>query len=50
MMEKFSIEVQELAREMALAVNGGDWDRDYSDYQKIGWCLKVEWAIKKFRA
>lgn len=45
----FPKDVQEIAREMALAVNGGEWPRDYpSEAQRIGWALKAQWAMKKF--
>ncbi len=41
--------VQDLAREMAIAVNGGQWPEDYpSEAQKTGWALKVQWAMKRF--
>ena len=43
---EFPIEVQKLAADMAVAVNGGVWDIDFREAQKIGWCLKIEWAIK----
>ena len=33
--------IQKQSREMALALNGGDWDKDYTESQKIGWYLKV---------
>ncbi|MEM8976292.1 MAG: hypothetical protein AAGD43_29860 [Pseudomonadota bacterium] len=37
------------ARDMAEAVNGGSWDVDYTDAQKVGWCLKVQWAMARYR-
>ena len=47
-MDRFtSIEVSD-ACEMALAVNGGDWGTDYTEAQKIGWCLKVRWARRRY--
>ena len=44
----FTKEEQELAMEMAEAVNGGSWKKDYTETHKIGWSLKVQWAQKKF--
>ena len=36
------------AKRMAISVNGGNWDKDYTDSQRLGWCLKIEWAIKEY--
>lgn len=45
----FPIEVQEIAKEMAIAVNGGEWPNDYQvEAQQVGWALKARWAMKKF--
>lgn len=45
----FSTDIQENAREMALAVNGGEWPKDYpGEAQQIGWALKAQWAMEKF--
>lgn len=46
--DDFTKNEQELASEMAVAVNGGTWKHDYTVSHKIGWCLKVQWAQKKF--
>lgn len=47
-MHKFSDVEKDLAKRMALAVNGGNWGTDYTKSQKIGWCLKVRWAAAHF--
>ena len=39
-----------IAKEMALVVNGGDWDEDYTDAQKQGWFLKAEWVERHVAA
>jgi hypothetical protein len=45
----FDQDIQNLAIEMALAVNGGSWPKDYtSDAQQVGWALKAKWAKEKF--
>lgn len=36
------------ARAMAEAVNGGSWDKDYTDAQKTGWKAKVRWAMERY--
>ena len=36
------------AKRMATTVNGGDWDKNYTDAQKSGWCLKVRWAMQQY--
>jgi len=36
------------ARAMALAVNGGDWEADYTEAQRRGWILKVRWALDRY--
>lgn len=36
--------LNEDAKNMALFVNGGDWDKDYIPPQKAGWQLKAFWA------
>ena len=33
---------------MALAVNGGCWEKDYTEFQKIGWYLKAKWVLEKY--
>lgn len=38
------------ARAMAEAINGGDWDTDYTEAQKRGWILKVRWAMRMYSA
>ena len=43
---KFTDKEKELGKEMALAVNGGDWGKDYTDAHKTGWYLKARWAIE----
>lgn len=42
--------IQTEAKAMALAINGGDWQQDYSEAQKVGWCLKVKWAMERYSA
>ena len=44
--EKF---IDDEARAMAEAVNGGSWDTDYTEAQKAGWRLKVMWAMERYR-
>lgn len=44
--EKF---IDDEARAMAEAVNGGSWDADYTEAQKAGWRLKVMWAMERYR-
>ena len=47
----FPTEVQEYAKEMAVAVNGGSWPQDYQNNAiQVGWALKVEWAMKNIEA
>jgi hypothetical protein len=46
MTDKFSEEMKIIAREMAISVNGGDWDKDYTETQKIGWYLKAQWVFE----
>lgn len=46
--EDFPQDVQDIARDMAVAVNGGEWSRDYTEPQKIGWALKAQWAMTRF--
>jgi hypothetical protein len=41
--------VEQEARAMAEAINGGSWDRDYTDAQKAGWRLKVKWSTQRYR-
>ena len=41
-------EIEAEAKEMAEAVNGGKWERDYTPAQKEGWKLKVKWARRKY--
>lgn len=36
------------AKAMASAINGGDWDADYTDAQRVGWCLKAQWSINRY--
>lgn len=36
------------AREMAEAINGGDWGRDYTEMQRRGWALKVVWFCLEY--
>ena len=47
-LDDFTLSCQDQAMAMALAVNGGSWEVDYTESQKIGWCLKVRWAHKRF--
>lgn len=35
-------------KELALAINGGNWDKDYTEGQKKGWYLKIRWMVGKF--
>jgi hypothetical protein len=37
------------AQAMAEAINGGSWDKDYTEHQKRGWILKVRWAMNRYR-
>lgn len=41
---------EELARRMALSINGGDWEADYTDAQKRGWLLKAEFCTTEANA
>ena len=43
-MDRAMIEIH--ARAMAEALNGGSWDKDYTETQKVGWRVKVEWALE----
>lgn len=36
------------AKAMAEAVNGGNWDKDYTEVQQRGWILKVRWAMDRY--
>lgn len=36
------------SKEMALGVNGGDWDVDYTEVQRRGWAIKVLWVCDKY--
>lgn len=47
-MDKFPSYIIELAEKMAVDVNGGEWNKDYTDAQKIGWCLKIQWVMNHF--
>lgn len=38
---------REWAPRMAVAVNGGDWERDYTEAQKDGWFRKALWAVRE---
>ena len=38
------------ACEMAEAVHGGKWDKDYTEMQKRGWVLCVRWARARYAA
>lgn len=40
--------IENEAKKMAEAINGGSWDEDYTDAQKVGWRQKVEWAIGRY--
>jgi hypothetical protein len=40
-----SDKIKTLGQEMALAVNGGNWDTDYSEAQRMGWYLKAQWVL-----
>lgn len=33
------------AEKMALDINGGSWDKDYTEAQKNGWRLKAWWCF-----
>ena len=37
------------AKKMAEAVNGGKWEKDYTESQKKGWISKIEWALKNLK-
>lgn len=39
----------EMAAKMAVDINGGSWDRDYTDAQKKGWCIKVQYFFENYR-
>jgi hypothetical protein len=41
---KFSDHTKILAKELAIHTNGGDWNKDYSEFQKIGWYQKINWV------
>lgn len=47
---KFTDLEKEIGQRMALDVNGGDWNKDYSDGQKTGWYLKARWMLNRFEA
>ena len=40
--------IQSEAAAMATSINGGDWHEDYTEAQRVGWCLKVEWSVKRY--
>lgn len=45
----FSVEIQDIAKEMAVAINGGEWPNDYqTESIQVGWALKAQWTVKKF--
>lgn len=47
--QNFDSIIQELAKEMAIVVNGGSWPKDYQgDAHQVGWALKAKWAQDKF--
>ena len=46
--DDFDSVVKSEAATMAEAINGGRWNKDYTEAQKIGWCLKVEWAMQRY--
>lgn len=37
--------IERMAIAMALAINGGNWDADYSEAAREGWRLKAKWAF-----
>ena len=41
---KFSDHTKNLAKKLALRVNAGDWNNDYTEAQKIGWHQKIDWV------
>ena len=40
--EDFDHKYRYLAESAAITVNGGDWEKDYTDAQKVGWVLKAK--------
>lgn len=49
MYSKFDDKTKELAEALAISVNGGSWDKDYTEAQKIGWCLKIQWMQENYK-
>ncbi len=46
--KSFSEYIKCEAKAMALAINGGDWDLDYTEAQKVGWARKAVWAARRY--
>lgn len=44
----FTTYIKGEARAMALATNGGDWNVDYTNAQKVGWAQKAVWAARRY--
>lgn len=36
--------------EMAVSLNGGSWHKHYTYFQKVSWCQKYAWSLKRFKS
>ncbi len=41
--------IEHEAERMAVHVNGGNWNRDYTEAQKMGWRRKIEYMLTRVK-